>query len=129
MKEILLLAFGGALGTVSRYKLSSIASSSFPTWKFPIGTFIVNLTGCLILGLLLGYVERTNHLLTVDQRLFFITGIIGGFTTFSAFGLETATLLRRSEYLLASTYGCSSLIIGYGLLWAGYTCLATGKTL
>src|SRR5687767_13197062 len=104
MKPILLVALGGALGSVARYKLGGWVLHHTVDWKFPAGTFAVNLLGCAVAGVLAGLVERHN-LFSPQTRLFLFTGLLGGFTTFSAFGLETMLLLRRGHLLVA---GCNA---------------------
>lgn len=124
MKSILLVALGGALGSVARYKFSGWILHQTVAWRFPLGTFAVNVLGCLVIGLLAGLAVRDDYF-TNEARLFLFTGIIGGFTTFSAFGLETFYLLRRGELLVASSYVGLSLIIGLLALWAGFSAIPT----
>ena len=118
MKGILLVALGGALGSVARYKLSGLVLHHTIDWRFPAGTFAVNVLGCLVAGVLAGLVER-HELFSADTRLFLFTGILGGFTTFSAFGLETMFLLRRGEVLIAGSNIVLSVIVGLAALWFG----------
>ncbi|TDR31527.1 fluoride efflux transporter CrcB [Hydromonas duriensis] len=119
--SILLVAFGGAIGSVSRYKLSGFITQHYIQNAFPVGTFIVNLLGCMMIGILAGLGERYQWL-TSDLRLLLITGVLGGFTTFSAFSLETFMLLRRGEWLLATGYVGLSVVLGMLLLWMGFIC-------
>jgi CrcB protein len=118
MKGILLVALGGAIGSVARYKLSGLVLQNTIDWRFPAGTFAVNVTGCLIAGLLAGLAER-HEFFTADVRLLLFTGLLGGFTTFSAFGLETMFLLRRGELLVAGSNIVLSVIIGMLALYIG----------
>jgi CrcB protein len=94
MKEILLVALGGAVGSVGRFKLSGLVLHHTIDWRFPAGTFMVNVLGCLVAGLLAGLAEE-HDLISPQARLLLFTGMLGGFTTFSAFGLETVFLLRK----------------------------------
>jgi len=119
VKGIVLVAVGGALGSIARYLLSSWVLHHAVAWRFPLGTFLVNILGCLAVGILGGLVVK-HDFLSAEARLFLFTGIAGGFTTFSAFGLETFYLLRRSELLVASGYVVSSVVIGLAVLWAGF---------
>ena len=119
MIPTILVAFGGALGSVARFKLAGWFLQSHPDWRFPVGTFVVNVVGCLAIGVLAGLTERT-HLLTSDARAFLFTGLMGGFTTFSAFGLETFNLIRRGETLVAAGYVGLSVIVGLLALWFGF---------
>ena len=119
MKSIWIVALGGALGSVTRYQFSSWVLDHAVGWRFPLGTFLVNIVGCFIIGLLGGLVVK-YELLSAEARLFLMTGIMGGFTTFSAFGLETFYLLRREEFLIAGSYVFSSVIVGLLVLWLGF---------
>lgn len=123
-RHLLLVALGGALGSAARFGLSGWALHHSVNWRFPIGTFLVNVIGCLSVGLLGGLVVK-HDLLSADARVFLFTGIAGGFTTFSAFGLETFYLLRRGEGLMAGAYVSASVICSLLLLWIGFTAVFT----
>ena len=116
MKQLILVGLGGALGAVSRWKLGGAVLHYTVDWRFPLGTFVVNLIGCVIAGALAGLVTKLDYF-TPDTRLFLFTGLLGGFTTFSAFGVEMVYLLRRAEYGIAITYAVLSLGVGVGALW------------
>ncbi|UVW30631.1 fluoride efflux transporter CrcB [Massilia sp. H6] len=120
MKSVLLVAAGGAIGSVLRFKLSSWILQQTVIWRFPLGTFLVNVIGCCVMGLLAGFALRDSSF-TPHARLFLMTGILGGFTTFSAFGLETFHLLRRDEVGVALIYVVLSLICSLLALWAGFS--------
>ena len=126
MKSILIVAMGGALGSVARFKLSGSVLRQTIEWMFPLGTFAVNVLGCLVIGLLAGLVVKEDYF-NADIRLFLFTGIIGGFTTFSAFGLETFHLLRRSKVVIAGGYVVLSLVIGLLALWLGFSLSPSSK--
>ena len=100
---IILVALGGAIGSVCRFKLSGLVLYQTLDWRFPLGTFLVNVIGCLVIGVLAGLILKFE-MFSSQSRLFMITGIMGGFTTFSAFGLETFNLIREKEFLVASSY-------------------------
>jgi CrcB protein len=119
MIPTILVALGGALGSVARFKLAGWFFQSHPDWRFPVGTFVVNVVGCLAIGVLAGLTARTQ-LLSSDTRVFLFTGLLGGFTTFSAFGLETFNLIRRGETLIAAGYVGLSVIVGLVALWFGF---------
>jgi len=85
---------------------------------FPLGTFVVNITGCLLAGVLAGFAER-HAWFDADVRLLLMVGLLGGFTTFSAFGLETVQLLRRGDWLLAGGYAGGSVVIGIAAVMLG----------
>lgn len=116
MKQLLLIGLGGGLGAIVRWKLGGLVLHSTTDWRFPLGTFLVNVIGCLIAGVLAGLVIKQD-LFTPDTRLFLFTGLLGGFTTFSAFGLETVHLLRRAEYTVALAYVVLSVACGVLGLW------------
>jgi CrcB protein len=118
MKSLLLVALGGALGSVTRFQLSGWVLHHFSDWRFPLGTFTVNVAGCLAAGLLAGLAEK-HDLLSSDARLFLFTGILGGFTTFSAFGLETMFLIKRGDFLIAGSNVVLSVVAGLAALWLG----------
>ena len=118
MKGVLLVALGGAIGSVARFKLSGLVLHHTIDWRFPAGTFAVNVIGCLVAGLLGGLAER-HHYFTPDVRMLLFTGLLGGFTTFSAFGLETMLLLKRGEVMIATANIVLSVIAGLVALWVG----------
>lgn len=120
MKEFAIVGLGGALGAMGRFGLGAWILNQTPQWRFPAGTFVVNLLGCLLAGILWGIAERTNAF-SQDVRLFLFTGVLGGFTTFSAFGLETVTLMRRNETGIAAAYVGLSVVCGVLAAWLGIT--------
>lgn len=113
--KMLLVAVGGAVGSMARYQIGSMVLARTETWAFPLGTFIVNVLGCLIAGLLIGVAEYRNFL-TPDLRILIFTGFLGGFTTFSAFGVETVALIERAQYGMAAFYVISSVVCGVAVL-------------
>lgn len=125
MTPALLVAIGGAIGSVARFKLSQIVSLQTATSAFPYGTFVVNVIGCLAIGVLAGHTGRSAWL-SADARLLLMTGLLGGFTTFSAFGLETFLLLRRGDLLVAAGYAGLSVVVGVAAVAAGMALSGTG---
>lgn len=123
---MLLVGLGGGLGALARWRLSGLVLHHTADWKFPLGTFIVNVVGCLVAGVLAGLVVKLDWF-TADTRLFLFTGLLGGFTTFSAFGVETVHLLRRSEYGTALAYVALSVVVGIIGLWLTMAAIR-GKT-
>ena len=117
MQGVLLVALGGALGSVLRYQLGAFVLHQAGTTQFPYGTFTVNVAGCLIAGLLAGLGEHFGFL-SASVRLFLFTGFLGGFTTFSAFGVETIALVERGEWALAAAYVLLSVGCALAALWA-----------
>lgn len=124
LRQLLLVAAGGAIGSVARWRVSGWVLHQAVDWRFPIGTFVVNVLGCLIVGVLAGLAIKEDFFST-DQRLLLFTGVMGGFTTFSAFGLETFYLLRRGEYLMAGSNMVLSMVVGMAALWVGYQLIAS----
>jgi CrcB protein len=118
MKAVLLVALGGAVGSVARYKLSGLVLHHTIDWRFPAGTFAVNVLGCLVAGVLAGLAEK-HDLLSADARLLLFTGLLGGFTTFSAFGVETVHLVKRGDLGVAAANVILSVAAGLFALWLG----------
>jgi CrcB protein len=103
VQQILLVGIGGCIGSIIRYKLGGVILHHTPNWRFPLGTFVVNVLGCLVAGVLAGLIERRGWF-SPDTRIFLFSGLVGGFTTFSAFGVETVFLVRRGETAIALAY-------------------------
>lgn len=118
IRNILLVASGGALGSVSRYLLSRWIQLSQPG-PFPLGTLAVNLTGSLLIGILFGYLSKTETG-SEDLRLLMMTGFCGGFTTFSALTLESLHLIRDNKSGLFFLYISVSLLLGITATYAGW---------
>jgi CrcB protein len=119
LKQILLVALGGAIGSVARFKMSGWVLHATPNWRFPAGTLTVNLIGCFIAGLLAGMAVKQD-IFSPEARVFLFTGILGGFTTFSAFGLETLLLFKRGEAGVAVANVVVSIVFGLLVAWLGY---------
>ena len=109
MKQLLLVFLGGGLGSCLRFLISKTFNSYFQ--HFYLGTFLVNVIGCLLIGLVLGLSYKSNYL-TQSQTLLLSTGFCGGFTTFSAFAFEKHTLLKAGELFHFSLYTISSIVLG-----------------
>lgn len=99
MFRILVIAAGGAIGSAFRYIVSDL-DYKFSNGIFPVSTLIVNVTGSLVIGFLWGIFDR--FVIPPDVRLFIFIGILGGYTTFSTFSLETFNLMRDGEYKIAA---------------------------
>ncbi len=115
--RLLLIALGGAVGTALRFIVSGfthkLAGSAFP-W----GTLAVNLTGCYVIGFLWELFDRSAVSPTI--RLAVLVGVLGGYTTFSSFGVETLNLMRDGEYKMAAYNVLASNVLGIALVFAGY---------
>jgi CrcB protein len=116
MNEIFLVGFGGSLGAIARYKLGGFVLHHTADWRFPLGTFVVNILGCLVAGVIAGLVERQEWF-SPHTRIFLFAGVLGGFTTFSAFGVDTVFLIRRGELAVAAAYVLLSVLGGLAALW------------
>lgn len=109
-KQLLWVAFGGAIGSVLRYLVQKAVMLKYAP-VFPWGTFIVNILGCFVIGLLWGWSLKSANF-TDNLKLFLMTGLCGGFTTFSAFSLESISLLRDGKFSLFLAYSLGSLLLG-----------------
>jgi CrcB protein len=118
MKQILMLGSGGFIGTVLRYWVQVFFARQFSI-LFPLGTFIVNITGCLVIGLLYGMANRHDWL-TAEWRLFLITGLCGGYTTFSAFAFEGVSMLKQGQWIPFLLYILLSVLVGILATMVGY---------
>ncbi|MBV6389885.1 MAG: putative fluoride ion transporter CrcB [Nitrosomonas europaea] len=123
MQGILLVGLGGFIGSIARYKLGGLILHMTVQDRFPYGTFTVNVVGCLVVGILAGVAERYD-VLGPNARLFLFTGLLGGFTTFSAFGLETVHLIRRGDLGAAALYAGGSVVLGITAVWLGLKLVA-----
>lgn len=113
----LYIVLGACLGAPLRYFVGSQFRPGL-IGNFPLGTFVVNVTGCFVIGLLLEYAAERGSL-SREARLLFVTGFLGSYTTFSAFGWETYDLARLSEPLTAALYSGLSVVVGVLAVWAG----------
>ncbi|WP_350292392.1 fluoride efflux transporter CrcB [uncultured Croceitalea sp.] len=109
MKQVLLVFLGGGLGSALRFLISKVLNPTFQ--HFFLGTFLVNIVGCLLIGFILGFSAK-NNFLSENHTLLLATGFCGGFTTFSAFAFEKHSLLKSGELLHFSVYTISSIVVG-----------------
>lgn len=117
LKSILIVGFGGFIGTVARFLISRYFQFN-STSGFPWSTFIVNITGCLLIGIIYGISEKSN-VLSPEIRLFMTVGICGGFTTFSTFSNDTFLLIREQEWFQFALYTSLSVFVGLMAVYAG----------
>jgi fluoride exporter len=115
--NILLVAIGGAIGSVARYLLSTFVLRATGA-LFPLGTFVVNAIGCFVFGLIAGAADQ-RVALSPEARAFLLIGILGGFTTFSSYAFESFALLRSGEVLWAATNIAGQVLIGVAGVAAG----------
>ena len=113
----LLVFFGGGLGASLRHLINLTCARCLGP-GFPWGTFIINITGSIVMGLIAGYLALKGES-SQPWRLFLMTGILGGYTTFSAFSLDTAVLYERGELGLAAAYVLGSVVLSIAGLFAG----------
>ena len=116
-RAIILVGLGGGLGSIFRYLTSVFATKYFQT-NFPLGTFAVNIIGCLIIGILLSLFER-QQLTNPDLKFLLITGFCGGYTTFSAFAADNINLFQSDNSLTAFIYIATSIIVSLFAVWLG----------
>lgn len=119
MQALLLAGLGGALGSMGRYLCHRWLMQLFPG-AFPWGTFVVNIIGCFLIGLFFVWYSR-GFIAQENSRIFLMTGICGGFTTFSAFTLEGLGLIRDERIGLFLLYTGLSVLLGLAATWLGWT--------
>jgi len=117
MLRFFIIALGGAIGTLARYIMGGL-DYRFSSGVFPISTLVVNVTGSLAIGFLWGVVDR--FAISPNARLFIFIGVLGGYTTFSTFSLETFNLMRDGEYRIAIANTVLSIILSVGAVFVGY---------
>lgn len=117
MQKYLLIAFGGALGSIARYWVGSTISGRIGA-KFPYGTFVINMTACVIIGFTLTYLGKRADL-NPAWRYLFPVGFIGAYSTFSTYEWETLSTLRSGAFALGALYAVGSLVLGLVAVWAG----------
>jgi fluoride exporter len=114
LKTAILVGIGGFIGSLSRYGFNVL----FKSFAYPASTFLVNIIGCLIIGVIAALSQKLS--ISNDLKFFVATGFCGGFTTFSAFALENQKLFSEGNYSLALAYIIASVIIGILMVYLGY---------
>jgi CrcB protein len=117
LQKYLLIAVGGALGSVARFWVGSSVASRMGT-RFPYGTLLVNITACVIIGFSLAFLDRRNAL-DSGFRYLIPVGFVGGYSTFSAFEWEAFTTLQTGAFLVAALYVGLSIVLGLVAVWCG----------
>lgn len=120
MGNVLLVGAGGFIGSIARYLLGGWVQRVLDNPWLPWGTFVINVLGCLIIGLLAG-ISDTRQAIAPEARLFLMIGILGGFTTFSSFGLETFRLLQDGQWVASAANAIGSVVAGLVAVWLGFT--------
>lgn len=110
---------GGFVGAICRSLLSGFVQRSATFAAFPYGTLAVNMLGCLLIGITVGAID-SRQLINPELRSFVLVGVLGGFTTYSTFGLETFALLRDADFLRAAGNVAIHVVLGLALVWIGY---------
>lgn len=123
MRSILVVAAGSGLGGIMRYLLQLLVYKLYPS-VFPVGTFSINVIGCFLIGVFFALAEK-QQVVSTDTRLFLITGICGGFTTFSTFSLDNLLLLKSGNFLYFFLYAVGSLVLGLLATYLGITLFKT----
>ncbi len=118
MKEVLLVGFGGFIGSILRFWISKL-NQTVSFFSIPIGTLTVNILGSFIIGFLVSYFTKHADIES-SWKLFFITGICGGFTTFSTFSHENLSLLQNGNYGVVILYASLSVVLGIIAAYAGF---------
>jgi CrcB protein len=126
MKLVLMAAAGGALGSSARY-LVNVGAGKLIGMGFPWGTLIVNIAGCFIMGLLVGW-GALKGALSQEARVFLATGVLGGFTTFSAFSADFALLVERKNFGLSALYVTGSVVLSLVAVFAGIYLVRSWQT-
>jgi CrcB protein len=119
MTRFLLVAAGGALGSMARFGLGLLAARLAPNATWPMGTFAANVLGGLAMGLLVGWLAFKGGAQQETIRLFAAVGVLGGFTTFSSYSLEAVMMIERRDYALAVAYVVGSVVLAVVALFIG----------
>lgn len=117
MQKYIYIALGGSLGSIARYWVGSTIASRLGT-KFPYGTFVINITACVIIGFSLTYLNKRTGL-NPAWRFLVPVGFVGAYSTFSTYEWETFSTIRSGALLEASLYAFSSLFLGLVAVWVG----------
>ena len=117
LRIIFFIGLGSSIGGICRYLLQQFIQTRFPS-SIPLGTLVVNVIGCLIIGIIYELSGKGN-LMTTELRLFLATGLCGGFTTFSSFAYENIALLQDGEFFYTSLYTLLSVAVGFLAVYLG----------
>ena len=118
MKSFLLVFLGGGIGSGCRFLISNILNNNFKSFHY-LGTFSVNVIGCILIGLVMGFLQKENNF-NQNYLLLYSSGFCGGFTTFSAFANENLDLIKSGNFSVFFLYVVSSIISGIAAAYLGY---------
>ena len=118
MKSFLLVFLGGGIGSSCRFLISNILNYNFKSFHY-LGTFSVNMIGCILIGIVMGFLQKENNF-NQNYLLLFSSGFCGGFTTFSAFANENLNLIKSGNFSVFFLYVISSVIFGIAAAYLGY---------
>ena len=116
MKNLALVFIGGGTGSMARYLLGKLLNNS--TTGIPYGTFLANILGSLLIGLILGYFAKSENL-SQETTLILATGFCGGFTTFSTFAYESHLFLKSGDFISFAAYALASIVVGFAAVFLG----------
>ena len=117
MSKYMYIAVGGSLGAIARFWVGSAVASRLGT-KFPYGTFVINITACVIIGFSMTFLAKRTNLNPVWRFLVPI-GFVGAYSTFSSYEWETASLMQNGDFSMAALYTFGSLFLGLVAIWCG----------
>lgn len=118
LHDLVLVIVGGGIGSAGRYIITTLIGARFGT-VFPFGTCFVNVLGCFLMGLIMTLAIGSHRVLSETTRLLLVVGFLGGFTTFSSFGMETMTLLTGKDLFFAFTNIVLNIGLGFLGIWCG----------
>ena len=118
MKSFILVFLGGGVGSSCRFLISNVLNNNFKSFHY-MGTFSVNVIGCILIGIVMGFLQKENNF-NQNYLLLFSSGFCGGFTTFSAFANENLDLIKTGNFSLFFLYVISSVVFGIAAAYLGY---------